>query len=115
MTPGLVTVSNGFAFTPAIRGVSSIGTSPGDETNVSMYLDDVYLGAPMGGLFQLKDIERVEVLKGPQGTLFGRNATGGAIRVVTRAPSFDPHAEVSADYGFDFETLMLGAAGRPAV
>jgi iron complex outermembrane receptor protein len=110
MTPGLVTVSNGFAFTPAIRGVSSIGTSPGDETNVSMYLDDVYLGAPMGGLFQLKDIERVEVLKGPQGTLFGRNATGGAIRVVTKAPSFDPHAEVSADYGFDFKTIMLGGA-----
>jgi iron complex outermembrane receptor protein len=108
VTPGLVTVSNGFAFTPAIRGVSSIGTSPGDETNVSMYLDDVYLGAPMGGLFQLKDIERVEVLKGPQGTLFGRNATGGAIRVVTKAPSFTPHAEVSADYGFDFKTLMLG-------
>jgi iron complex outermembrane receptor protein len=108
VTPGLVTVSNGFAFTPAIRGVSSVGTSPGDETNVSMYLDDVYLGAPMGGLFQLKDIERVEVLKGPQGTLFGRNATGGAIRVVTRAPSFTPHAELSADYGFDFKTLMLG-------
>jgi iron complex outermembrane receptor protein len=110
MTPGLVTVSNGFAFTPAIRGVSSIGTSPGDETNVSMYLDDVYLGAPMGGLFQLKDIERVEVLKGPQGTLFGRNATGGAIRVVTKAPSFDPHAEVSADYGFDFKTITVGGA-----
>jgi len=108
LTPGLVTVSNGFAFTPAIRGVSSIGTSPGDETNVSMYLDDVYLGAPMGGLFQLKDIERIEVLKGPQGTLFGRNATGGAIRVVTKSPSFDPHASVSADYGFDFKTLMLG-------
>jgi iron complex outermembrane receptor protein len=110
VTPGLVTVSNGFAFTPAIRGVSSIGTSPGDETNVSMYLDDVYLGAPMGGLFQLKDIERVEVLKGPQGTLFGRNATGGAIRIVTKAPSFDPHAELSTDYGFDYETLNVGGA-----
>lgn len=109
VTPGLVTVSNGFAFTPAVRGVSSVGTSPGDETNVSVYLDDVYMGAPMGGLFDLKDIERVEVLKGPQGTLFGRNATGGAVRVVTKAPSFEPHAELSADYGFDFNTLNMGA------
>jgi iron complex outermembrane receptor protein len=109
VTPGLVTVNNGLAFTPAIRGVSSIGTSPGDETNVAVYLDDVYLGAPLANLFDLKDIERVEVLKGPQGTLFGRNATGGAIRVVTRAPSFSPHAELSADYGFDFNQTKLGA------
>lgn len=109
ISPGLVTVNNGLSFTPAVRGVSSVGTSPGDETNVSIYLDDVYMGAPIAGLFDLKDIERVEVLKGPQGTLFGRNATGGAIRIVTMAPSFTPRAEVSADYGFDFEEITLGA------
>lgn len=109
ISPGLVTVNNGLSFTPAIRGVSSVGTSPGDETNVSMYLDDVYLGAPLAGLFDLKDIQRVEVLKGPQGTLFGRNATGGAVRIVTMAPSFTPRGEVSVDYGFDFEEVTLGA------
>lgn len=109
ISPGLVTVNNGLSFTPAVRGVSSVGTSPGDETNVSIYLDDVYMGAPLAGLFDLKDIQRVEVLKGPQGTLFGRNATGGAIRIVTMAPSFAPRAEVSADYGFDFEEITLGA------
>jgi iron complex outermembrane receptor protein len=109
ISPGLVTVNNGLSFTPAIRGVSSVGTSPGDETNVSIYLDDVYLGAPLAGLFDLKDIQRVEVLKGPQGTLFGRNATGGAIRIVTLPPSFTPRAEVSADYGFDFNEITLGA------
>lgn len=109
ISPGLVTVNNGLSFTPAIRGVSSVGTSPGDETNVSIYLDDVYMGAPLAGLFDLKDIQRVEVLKGPQGTLFGRNATGGAIRIVTMAPSFTPRAEVSADYGFDFKEVTLGA------
>lgn len=108
LVPGLTTVSNGLAFTPAIRGISSSGTSPGDETNVAVYLDDVYLGAPIAGLFAMKDIERVEVLKGPQGTLFGRNATGGAIRVVTKAPSFEPEGEVSAEYGFDFERVTLG-------
>lgn len=109
LSPGLVTVNNGLAFTPAIRGISSVGTSPGDETNVSLYLDDVYLGAPLAGLFDLKDIQRVEVLRGPQGTLFGRNATGGAVRIVTLAPSFTPSAEVSADYGFDFDEIKLGA------
>jgi iron complex outermembrane receptor protein len=109
ISPGLVTVNNGLSFTPAVRGVSSVGTSPGDETNVSLYLDDVYLGAPLAGLFDLKDIQRVEVLKGPQGTLFGRNATGGAVRIVTMAPSFTPRAEVSADYGFDFDEITLGA------
>ncbi|GIX29642.1 MAG: TonB-dependent receptor [Porticoccaceae bacterium] len=108
VTPGLTTVSNGLAFTPAVRGISSSGTSPGDETNVAVYLDDVYLGAPLAGLFELKDIERVEVLKGPQGTLFGRNATGGAIRVVTRAPAFEPGLEVSADYGFEYDLVKLG-------
>jgi len=108
VVPGLTAVSNGLAFTPAIRGISSSGTSPGDETNVAVYLDDVYLGAPIAGLFEMKDIERIEVLKGPQGTLFGRNATGGAIRVVTKAPSFEPTAEVSAEYGFDFKALTVG-------
>ncbi|MYM64243.1 TonB-dependent receptor [Pseudomaricurvus sp. HS19] len=102
IVPGLTTVNNGLGFVPVIRGVSSQGTSPGDESNVSIYLDDVYLGAPMAGLFDLADIERVEVLKGPQGTLFGRNATGGAIRIVTRKPAFEPQANASVDYGFDY-------------
>jgi iron complex outermembrane receptor protein len=108
ITPGLVTPSVGLSFTPAIRGVTSVSTSPGDETNVSLYLDDVYIGASTAGLFEFKDIERIEVLKGPQGTLFGRNATGGAIRVVTRAPSFTPSAEVSADYGVNFNRVKAG-------
>jgi iron complex outermembrane receptor protein len=109
VTPGLVTTNNGLGFSPSIRGVSSAGTTPGDEANVAIYLDDVYIGAPTAGFFDLKDIEDVEVLKGPQGTLFGRNATGGAIRISTRAPSFTPDANVSADYGFNFREVDLGA------
>ena len=109
ISPGLVAANSGaFAFTPTVRGISSSGTSPGDEANVSVYLDDVYIGAPLAGLFDLKNIERIEVLQGPQGTLFGRNSTGGAIRVVTRAPSFTPEGELSADYGFDFNELRVG-------
>lgn len=109
ITPGIVTTNNGLGFAPAIRGISSSATTPGDESNIAIYIDDVYVGTPIAGFFDLQDIERVEVLKGPQGTLFGRNATGGAIRIVTRAPSFTPQARLSADYGFDFEELNLGA------
>ena len=109
IVPGLGTPSVGLAFTPAIRGVTTISTSPGDETNVAIYLDDVYLGAPIVGLFEFKDIERIEVLKGPQGTLFGRNATGGAIRVLTRSPSPVPAAEVSADYGVMAKRIKLAS------
>lgn len=109
VVPGLTTVNNGLGFVPVIRGISSQGTSPGDESNVSIYLDDVYVGAPMAGLFDLDDIERVEVLKGPQGTLFGRNATGGAIRIVTRKPAFETEANFSVDYGFDFNEVKASA------
>ena len=106
-TPGLVTVNNGFGFLPLIRGIASSGTSPGDALNVAIYLDDISVGAPIAGFFDLSDIERIEVLKGPQGTLFGRNATGGAIRIITRKPSFDTSGNIAADYGFNFRELRL--------
>lgn len=108
VTPGLLITNVGTGYTPAIRGISSSGTSVGDESNVALYIDDVYVGNTLAGMFDLPDIERIEVLKGPQGTLFGRNATGGAVRIVTRAPSFTPRASVSADYGFDFKEIKLG-------
>jgi iron complex outermembrane receptor protein len=104
-TPGLVTVNTGFGFVPIIRGIHSSGTSPGDASNVAVYMDDISMGAPISGFFDLADIERIEVLKGPQGTLFGRNATGGAIRIVTRSPSFTTQGSVSADYGFSFKEI----------
>jgi iron complex outermembrane receptor protein len=70
-----------------MRGITSYGIVPGSDKQISIYLDGVYLGSPRGGIFTLPDIQRLEVLRGPQGTLFGRNATGGAISVVTRDPS----------------------------
>ena len=107
VTPGLLTVNNGFAFLPQIRGIQSSGTSPGDATNVALYFDDVSAGAPIAGLFDLADIDHIEVLKGPQGTLFGRNATGGAIRILTKTPSFTPSGSLSAEYGFRYDELKL--------
>ena len=70
----------------SMRGSVSFGTVPGQDKAVGMYLDGVYLGAAFGTVFDLPNIQRLEVLRGPQGTLFGRNATAGAISVVTRDP-----------------------------
>jgi len=105
VSPGVVTVNNGFGFLPVIRGIQSTGTSPGDETNVAIYLDDVSIGTPIGAFFDLADIEQIEVLKGPQGTLYGRNATGGAIRITTRKPSFETAGSLAVDYGLHYKDL----------
>ncbi|MFZ4603366.1 MAG: TonB-dependent receptor [Caulobacterales bacterium] len=99
LAPGLNAATQGFAFQPSIRGVGTTSTTLGDETNVSLYIDNVYIPFQAGNAFNLKNIQRIEVLKGPQGTLFGRNATGGAIRIVTADPSFDPGGVISVDYG----------------
>jgi len=84
---------------PYIRGVGSRGNTAGDEQVVPIYIDGVYQTGLTAGLFRLSSVERIEVLKGPQGTLFGRNALGGAINIVTRAPSFAPKMEIGGGYG----------------
>ncbi len=115
VTPGLIAGQTGFAFLPSIRGISSTGTGAGDEANVAVYVDGVYVAQNKVTAFNLADIERIEVLKGPQGTLFGRNATGGAIRVVTSNPSFDPTFKAMASAGFSKpksrELSLYGSAG----
>jgi iron complex outermembrane receptor protein len=69
-----------------MRGVVSYGVVPGSDKSISLYIDGVYIGSATGSAFELPDIDRIEVLKGPQGTLFGRNATAGAVNVITRDP-----------------------------
>ncbi|MBB4858357.1 iron complex outermembrane receptor protein [Novosphingobium chloroacetimidivorans] len=82
-----------------IRGQSSFGVVPGSDKQVSIYIDGVYVSSPRGSIFELPDIQRLEVLRGPQGTLFGRNATAGAISVTTRDPTGDPHIKAEASLG----------------
>ncbi len=85
----LVRTTSGGAAIPTytLRGVLTIGAAPGQDRGVSLYLDGVYLQQASGAIFSLADVERIEVLKGPQGTLFGRNSTGGAISITTRNPT----------------------------
>lgn len=70
-----------------LRGVSTGTLKFEADAGIGLYIDGIYLGRPAGTAFDLADIERVEVLRGPQGTLFGRNSTGGAINFVTSTPS----------------------------
>jgi len=111
IVPGLNAATQGFAFQPAIRGITSVSTALGDEPNVAIYIDNVYMPMQSGNAFNIKNIERIEVLKGPQGTLFGRNATGGAIRIITADPKFDPHLSASVDYGFKLNSKEINAYG----
>lgn len=87
VTPSLVFNNRGPIAQPFIRGIGTTLSLLGLEPSVATYVDDQYYPRPAGTIMELPDIERIEVLKGPQGTLYGRNATGGAIRVVTRDPS----------------------------
>jgi iron complex outermembrane recepter protein len=72
---------------PRIRGVGIAASAPGVENSVATYFDGVYYAAAASSLFDLHDVAQVAVLKGPQGTLFGRNATGGLVQVTTKDPS----------------------------
>lgn len=83
----------------AIRGNSEINPAIYWDPAVGIYIDGVYLGKSQGTVFDVVDLQRVEVLRGPQGTLYGRNTIGGAINLVTRPPTGEWGGEVSTDVG----------------
>ena len=85
--------------TPFIRGVGTKNSSVGDESSVSTYVDGVYYSSMAGSVMDFNNIERVEVLRGPQGTLFGRNATGGLIHVITKDPTHETSGLLGLSYG----------------
>lgn len=112
LVPGVTVTMNSGWMQPGIRGVSSLGASLGVPSNVAMYIDGIYIEDQVAAKMDLPDVDRVEVSKGPQGTLFGRNATAGAIQIFTKGPSFDPEFNVRATYGsFNNRTISGFATG----
>jgi iron complex outermembrane receptor protein len=104
ITPGLVTVESGSALLPYIRGVGSDQVAEGSDSSVATYIDGVYVAFKAANILELNDISSIEVLKGPQGTLFGRNATGGALNITTKDPGVEPAASFDVGYGSFNET-----------
>ncbi len=116
VTPGLTWSASGPFAQPTIRGVGTSVTGLGASPNVALYVDGIYNPMQSTGLFEFHNVERIEVLKGPQGTLFGRNATGGAIRIVTKDPQQDPALFISAGTGkkglFESSGYVTGGLGE---
>ena len=97
--PGLQVVNTAAAASITLRGVGSAAFGPGVESPIALYVDGVYYASQFGQLIDFVNVDQVEVLKGPQGTLFGRNATGGLIQVTTKTPTQTPHLDFDVGYG----------------
>jgi len=108
MTPGLRIQRNGVYVSPYLRGVGTRFSDLGLESGVGIYLDDLYSARTGAAALDMVDIARVEVLKGPQGTLFGRNTAGGAIRVITNDPTDEFEGRLGLEYG-RFDHLRVDA------
>ena len=95
-----------------IRGVGVNDFNPSTASAVGIYIDGVYVASPLAQLASFYDLQQVEVLRGPQGTLFGRNTTGGAINVTTRKPSNSFEADAALEYGrFNSVNVQAGVGG----
>lgn len=103
------TEANGSA---RIRGIGTVGDNPGLESSVAVFIDGVYRSRSGIGLNELGEIDRVEVLRGPQGTLFGRNASAGLINIISKRPAYDPEAYGELTIGnYDLRRLSGGITG----
>ena len=109
LTPGLVITHGDRNLTPYLRGVGSDVNPVGFESSVAVYVDGVYFPRLSPGFLNLTDVERVEVLKGPQGTLFGRNASAGLINIITAEPQLgQATGKASIGYG-NYDTVTMNA------
>lgn len=116
LTPSLGITTNVSPFTAAIR-IRGIGTSQSDialEPSVGLFVDDVYLDRSGLGMSDLTDIERIEILQGPQGTLYGKNTNAGAISIITRGPNTEEYeGYIEATLGNYAERRLVAAASGP--
>ena len=99
VTPGLTFQNTGVWAQVYLRGVGTRVSQAGLDTGVAVYVDDRYVGRQSGVMFGMTDVNRIEVLKGPQGVLFGRNSTGGAIRVISNPVSDQLEGDITVGAG----------------
>lgn len=115
LSPSLVltsTSAEAAGTTARIRGIGTTGDNPGLESSVAVIIDGVYRNRNSVGFTDLGEVERIEVARGPQGTLFGRNASAGLINVVTKGPSYDTQAYGEGSYGnYDYARVAAGVTG----
>ena len=106
------TQSEAGASTARIRGIGTVGDNPGLESSVGVFIDGVYRSRTGVGLTELGQVERVEVLRGPQGTLFGRNTSAGLISIITAKPRFTPEVMGEVTFGnYDLRRFELSGTG----
>jgi outer membrane receptor protein involved in Fe transport len=98
-----------------VRGIGTVGDNPGLESSVAVFIDGVYRSRTGSGLNDLGEVDRIEVLRGPQGTLSGRNSSAGAINVYTKAPSMDFGGYAEGTYGNYNAIRLAGAVTGPII
>jgi outer membrane receptor protein involved in Fe transport len=115
LSPSLLvssTQSEAGAGVARIRGIGTVGDNPGLESSVGVFIDGVYRSRTGMGLTELGPLERIEVLRGPQGTLFGRNTSAGLISVITAQPRFEPEVSGALTVGnYDLRRIEASATG----
>src|SRR5947208_825139 len=100
--------------TPFIRGIGQQDPVAGFEQGVGVYVDDVYLNRPQAAVLDIYDVDRIEVLRGPQGTLYGRNTIGGAVKFVTKRIAADgPHVSFRTNIGTHHQADFIVSASTP--
>jgi iron complex outermembrane receptor protein len=112
VVPSLTYPATGYAAQPYLRGIGTRQFAIGLEPSIATYIDDRYVPRPFAATFDMLDVERVEVLKGPQGVLYGRNAAGGAIRAITKDPR-EAETELGATIGDYGARRLRFTAGGP--
>lgn len=113
LTPGLDIASYQGDTSIFIRGIGTPTIIAGSDSSTATYVDGVYYSRPAAIGPAFFDIERVEVLRGPQGTLYGRNATGGAVNIITRGPGEETEGEVELTLGNYDQRRLFAAVGGP--
>ena len=109
IAPGVQISRSGIYTQPAIRGITTLFAAPGQETNVAIYVDGFYQSDQLSTNQDLANVQDVQILKGPQGTLYGRSATGGAILITTKSPGDSAALDATASYAPRYDDRIFEA------